>query len=185
MTPGPVPLGQGKTKTNTTAEARAGGEAQRTSFAAGEERVVTRRRDSQIPLQSPAKAEAEAEARGLRMTTQAPYAPPEDPRLLPLRRAPQRRLAGAPRSARGSAAAAAGSWAGDPASQFWRKSKRARGAPRGGGWGRVCSPRVLAPRLGPKANTATFSSLTQRPGDSAPSNTSGDAFSSQRPGPQL
>lgn len=120
------------------------------------------------------------------MTTQAPCARAEDPRLLPLRGAPQRRLAGTPRSARGSAAAAAGSWAGDPASVLEKaggSSGRAEGGARG--WGRVCSPRVLAPRFGPKANIATFSSPTQRPGDSAPSNTSGDAFSSQRPGPQL
>lgn len=134
VTPGPIPLGQRKTKTNTTAEARAGGEAQRTSFAAGEERVVTRRRDSQIPLQSPAKAEAEAEARGLRMTTQAPCAPAEDPRLLPLRRAPQRRLAGAPRSARGSAAAAAARGPGIPplSSGESRRELRARRSGEGG-----------------------------------------------------
>lgn len=46
---------------NTAAEARAGGEAQRASFAAGEERVVTRRRLSDT---APKPSEGEGEGGG-------------------------------------------------------------------------------------------------------------------------
>lgn len=80
---------------NTTAEARAGGEdTQRLWFAAGEERLVTRRGLQDTAGERPAKVEAP----GLGTTTQPGRALDRVPGLFPLCRAPQRRLADTPRS---------------------------------------------------------------------------------------
>lgn len=104
-----------ESKKNTTAEARAG-EVQNRWFAAGEERLVTRRGLQDTAPERCAKVEA------LVLIIKPAGALDGVPGLLPLRQAPQRRLADTLRFARASAAA-----------ERSEKSGRAPGARRGEG----------------------------------------------------
>lgn len=104
-----------KEQRNTTAEARAG-EVQNTWFAAGDERLVTRGGFQDTAPERRAKVEP------LGLTIKRARALDRVPGLLPLRQAPQRRLADTSRFARASAAA-----------ERSEKSGRAPGARRGEG----------------------------------------------------
>lgn len=131
-----------ESKRNTIAEARAG-EVQNIRFAAGEERLVTRRGLQDTAPERHAKVEA------LGLTIKPAGALDRVPGLLPLRQAPQRRLADTSRFARASAAAE-------------RSEKRGRAPRARRGEGRLFPNGLHWPELA--AHTVTFRSLTAYPG---------------------